>query len=49
MFGLPSAALKSLTVSVIDAALTPLSVKMVTAGAGATHATHARAVTSRRN
>src|SRR4029079_885087 len=31
-------ALKSLTVSVIDAALTPLSVKMLTAGAGAAHA-----------
>src|SRR5262245_32011727 len=48
LFGLPRAALKASTVSVIDATLAPLSEKMVTAGAGAAHATHARAVTSRR-
>src|SRR5262245_1182412 len=46
LFGLPNAALKSLTVSVIAATLAPASVKMVIAGAGAAHATHARAVTS---
>src|SRR5215831_18909120 len=48
LFGLPRAPLKASTVSVIDATLAPLSEKMEAAGAGAAHATHARAVTSRR-
>src|SRR5262245_31215547 len=46
LFGLPSAALKASTVPVIAATLAPLLVKMVSAVAGAAHATHARAVTS---
>src|SRR5262249_2314998 len=38
LFGLPSAALKSLTVSVIAATLAPLSENMVSGGGGARHA-----------